>query len=249
MINLFSEEWHNILDEVNEHSKNGSWYRGHSSEKFKLLSGLYRKGLKSPSDYTSTEKTYYNLFIRDGFLLHGEKDWNLLFIMQHHGVQTRLLDWSESFATALFFAYSKWDFKENCVVWILNPLQLNKKTLGEAKYYLFDEKYEELINEDGPSFNDNTLALYPVRNSTRIVSQLGMFTLQGKVGKPLEEEESLVKEGILKKIVLQPNLKEDIENFLKITGVNDYTVFSDLDGLAKQINKMNYSARSAVTVG
>lgn len=236
---MFSKDWFEILDEVSEFSSNVSWYRGHSSKEFKLVSGLYREDLGNPINYIATERAYYNFFKRDGFLLHGEVDWNLLFIMQHHGVKTRLLDWSESFSTALFFAYTTWDFKEECVVWLLNPLKLNKKSMAIEKYYSFDESYEKLIDIDNPGFNDKSLALYPVRNSARIVSQLGMFTLQGKEGISLEEE--LPKEeGILKKILIKPELRSDVENFLKITGVNDHTMFPDLDGLAKHINKLKY---------
>lgn len=237
---LFSKEWVKILDEVSDFSSSVSWYRGHASKEFKLVSGLYRGQFEDPINYIATEKAYYNFFKRDGFLLHGETDWNLLFIMQHHGVKTRLLDWSESFSTALFFAYSTWEFKEECVVWILNPLKLNKRSLGVEKYYTFDENYEDLIDVINPGFNDKSLALYPVRNSTRIVSQLGMFTLQGKEGIPLEEEERLEDDGVLKKILIKPELKKDIENFLKISGVNDHTMFPDLDGLAKHINKLKY---------
>jgi len=75
----------------------------------KLNSGIYREELKNDTSYLATEKTYYNIFKRMGHIHHNDEDWNLLFTMQHHGVMTRLLDWTESFAVALFFAYDNWN--------------------------------------------------------------------------------------------------------------------------------------------
>jgi hypothetical protein len=241
---MFSDDWFQILNEVSEFQdgKQTTWFRGQKDSEFRLVSGLYRKNLKNPISYIATENTYYSYFKRMGYVHHNEDDWNLLFLMQHHGVKTRLLDWTESFSVALFFAYEGWDFEKDCSVWILDPLGLNEKTLGERKYYVPEEKYENLINLNNPGFYDNSVALYPIRNSSRILSQQGVFTLQGKAGIPLEEEHNgeLIEEGILKKIVIKPDLKEDVEKYLKVTGVNSFTLFPDLDGLAKYINNLGY---------
>lgn len=70
----------------------------------------------------------------------------------------------------------------------MNPLKLNKKTLREEIYFTPDVDYDELLDLDKAGFHDNTLALYPKRNSARIISQQGMFTLQGKSALALEEE-------------------------------------------------------------
>lgn len=256
---MFSEEWNQILDKVlqfqiQNQSQDGSnritWFRGQNNADYKLVSGLYRTEVNHFLDYGATEKDYYNLFNKMGYTHHNESDWNLLYIMQHHGLRTRLLDWTESFSIALYFASLDWDFNSDCSIWMLKPLELNRKTLGNAFYFDPTSKYEDLISDISDlGFNDNTIAMYPHKNSSRILVQQGMFTLQGKAGIPLEEEHngSLIKEGYLKKINLGPNLRKDIKNYLNLNGISRYSLFPDLDGLANHINSLGYcSPRSLV---
>lgn len=187
-------------------------------------------------------KILYKIFKRMGHVHHNEEDWNLLYTMQHHGVRTRLLDWTESFAVALFFAYDNWDYdKTDSVIWLLDPFGLNQLTLDEQKFYIPDKPYEGYI-EKKVDFYPNTLALYPVRNSSRIISQQGMFTLQGTVNQPIEEEfdGKLLDMDILKKITLSHRVKDDIKMYLKQNGMSDFSLFPNLDGLAKYINKLGY---------
>lgn len=56
--------------------------------------------------------------------------WNRYFLMQHYKIKTRLLDWTENAMLALFFAISnKSSFKEDSIIWILNPFKLNDFTI------------------------------------------------------------------------------------------------------------------------
>ncbi|SDG35956.1 FRG domain-containing protein [Fontibacillus panacisegetis] len=141
--------------------------------------------------------------------------------MQHHGVKTRLLDWTESFATALFFASSSWDDNNGITIWMLNPLKLNKKTIGGSHFYTtHKERYREKIakNTETP-FPTNSIALHPIRNNPRIVAQQGVFTVQGNTLEPLDKEfdGNLIKEGILEKIDIDAKYKKDVSIFLELS--------------------------------
>lgn len=239
----YSQSWFDILNEVTNFQQNkaNTWFRGQSEHDYELNSGLYRRSFDKNNVYMATEKAYYRMFERMGHLYHNEKDWNLLFIMQHHGVKTRLLDWTESFATALYFAFLEWKPKiKDCAIWILDPLKLNKLVLKEEIFYLPTKPYEEFLNDK--SFYENSLAVYPLRNSIRISSQQGMFTLQGTVTTPLEKEYNgtLFEKDILKKVILTENVYEDVKLYLKHSGISHFSVFPDLDGLAQYVNSKDY---------
>lgn len=229
----------NILNEVKQFSRKSSWFRGHGNNDFELHSGLFRLDLKEIFNYIEAEVVLYRKFINIGHLHHNTSDWNLLYLMQHHGVITRLLDWSESFNVALFFAYKNWKFGELACVWMLHPTELNSLSTGKTQFLMPREttSYEDFLFGKA-HFNDYSVALYPVRNSNRVVAQQGVFTLQGNSLLPLDAEHggALVNNGDLKKIVLTENLRDDVARYLEISGVNYYTLFPDLDGLAKEVN-------------
>lgn len=244
----YSHHWMQILNEVQEFTlSRRPWFRGHSSLDYELHSGLFRLDFEKLVDYHNVELISYRQFINLGHLHHNESDWSLLYLMQHHGVITRLLDWSMSFNTALFFAFKEWKRDESACIWMLNPSHLNTLSLGQTQLVMprEDQRYEDyLLMKDGAKFNNNSVALFPLQNSNRMVAQQGVFTLQGNSLLPLEREHNgkLVDDGELKKIILTPNLRYDVEKYLQISGVNDYTLFPDFEGLAKHINS-TYEAR------
>lgn len=248
----YSAEWIDILNQVTEIQKKNqyTWFRGLPDCEYDLHSGLL-VNYDEHISYRDTEKSNYTLFKSIGYTFHDLEDWDLLFLMQHHGVKTRLLDWTESFAVALYFAIEKWAYEDEdsnpACIWILNPLRLNENVFEERKFFMTNEiTYEKYLNKDwskdkikawsNKNYNfKESFAIYPNRNSSRMVSQHGVFTFQGQLDKPLNEEIS--DEDTLYKIELKSSLADDIKLFLKQSGVTDYSLFPSLEGLAKYINK------------
>ncbi|PGS41706.1 hypothetical protein COC58_12385 [Bacillus cereus] len=239
----FSNQWINILNEVKDFSNNScmklTWFRGHNNLNYKLHSGLFRlKYGKDLEKYLDMEKNAYLYFKSQSSTMVNNQGWDLLYLMQHHGVYTRLLDWSESFHVALYFATKNWDLNNCASIWMLDPYKLNEKSIQHRGIWYPNEKviYPEDAVKD--NFLSSSIAIRPAKNSSRIVSQKGTFTLQGNTTLPLEEEFNgdLITEGVLKEIKLTRNLYEDAMEFLHISGVDIYNLFPDLDGLAHKTN-------------
>lgn len=240
---FFSEKWLQIVDEVTFFTKNSRlvWYRGQSNngydhKPYPLLTGLFRQDF-SIEEILEWEEISYKRFFENGYELHKtDNDWDLLYLMQQYGVKTRLLDWSESFAVALYFATKNWDMKAPCSVWLLDPLQLNQTfhNFNELKSMAKSESFLKSRNQ----FN-KSMALSPTMNTYRSMFQKGFFTLQGNTKLGLEEEGKsiLFKKKILKHIQLDGELANDILMFLELSGINQFALFPDLGGLASYVNQ------------
>lgn len=112
----------------------GIWYRGQSNSEYIAIPSAFR------TDFSKKKWTYYDeremftdVRLRASKIdLRGLNNLELMFIMQHHDLPTRLLDWSESPLIALFFAVSKYLDRSvertDCAFYVLNAYNLNALT-------------------------------------------------------------------------------------------------------------------------
>jgi hypothetical protein len=214
------------------------FFRGHASTEFDLRPSLLRPHdgrWFTPKD----ERTlFYEFLSRGGSVLPPAIDsWDLLFLMRHHGVVTRLLDWSESFAAAIFFALHLADATRDLDLWFLDPYALNSQMFGRAevldvradlKHTYFDYFVEPKAT---PEWRD-VVAIYPQRRSGRLSGQLATFTLHTS-STPLEE----LKVPGLCRFTLAAGARADAERYLRLAGINDYSLYPDLDGLARLLRR------------
>ena len=220
------------------------WFRGHSNigsdgnhQDYSLDSSLFRVSDEIKM-IKSLENSYIYEFMTKGYSLHQtQNEWELLYIMQHHGTPTRLLDWTASLSTALYFATRGWIAGKNePSIWLLNPSKLNKALTGKENIVMPTGDFDKYVS--GESLSSHAIA--PIYNSPRLIAQQGQFTLQGNFSGDLHEElEAKLPNhtSILMELKLETGLFEDIISYLHMNGINDYTVFPDLDGLSKLVSK------------
>ncbi|MCE9641038.1 MAG: FRG domain-containing protein [Betaproteobacteria bacterium] len=157
------------------------WFRGHSMAKWELIPTYHR--LKNPPP----ESVLINRFKQNANLLITQKmanDFDWLFVMQHYGVPTRLLDWTESPLAGLFFAVTGHS-KADASLWALFPLRLNQQTTAKPDEVHFLPSFEDalvgnystLAIETSPAAGVLPLAVIATRNNARIQAQLGVFTI------------------------------------------------------------------------
>ncbi len=176
-----------------------------------------------------------------GFLGYGEPllpdphdSWDILFLMQHHGLPTRLLDWTETFSAALYFALK--DAAGEAAVWILNPYALNSRSkhgyvIKHPKSdYLFS--YWDCFISEHEKFPQPVAAISAPRITDRITAQASTFTLHRDL-KGLER----IAPRCLEKIVIPQSAFEEATNFLQLAGVTEFSLFPDLDGLARHLKR------------
>ena len=216
------------------------WYRGQSNSVWKLEPRLMRDGSEK------SESHLINRFKQNAtYLLNqapqGEFDW--LFLMQHHSVPTRLLDWSESPLVALFFAVSE---KPDCdaALWLLQPCILNEISNFRPEFEFevpsFDDEH---LKNYLPStiFRERSSRLYPMaaiapRNSSRMQAQQGVFTISHRKNIYIEDVGQSGSPRVhIWRYIVPASSKPDIEAELKLLGISRFQIFPELESLATQL--------------
>lgn len=224
-----------------------TWFRGQSNENWDLIPRLYRLD----ENYFAEREMYRDFKLRsDAFIsIPPECYLEQLFIMQHHGMPTRLLDWTESHLFALFFAVESENSDFDAAVWIIKPSELNKlsgygKGVPMTNHEVF-RKYELNIDKKNPDDKiirevsaPYPIAVRPRRNTTRIIAQRGMFTLHGNEKNSICDYVNTHKryDSIFRKIIISSKSKSQIKKELFLAGISYSTLFPDLDGLSKEIS-------------
>lgn len=205
-------------------------FRGQRSDK-PLLPKIARLALNG--SLKQVEKLMLDEFRRACLPLtefQPENNWDLLALAQHHGLPTRLLDWSFSALIALWFAVQNEPAKdkngnlENGVVWVLcaDVSDFSKTT----------EDDDPLKNGDTKIFRSRVI-------SKRISAQAGAFTVHRilPAGKIVVFETHKQFKNKLIKLPIPHESFPIIRKSLSLLGINHAQVFPDIDGLCLHLER------------
>lgn len=217
--------------------RGGIWFRGHSRKEWKLVPGLARV-----PGHLKAENAIIKRFMQNAMphiSVPPTREWEWMFLMQHHRAATRLLDWSESPLAALYFAVSeKGKDRYDGAVWCLDPIALNNASNlrfnFSAEIPAFGQ--DSVLDSYLPSHVDDSPAqMYPVaivgpRNTPRMAAQLGVFTVNHQLHTPIEE---IGNGKHVWRWVVPKSAKKDIEKELSYLRYTALTLFPELDRVAE----------------
>jgi hypothetical protein len=214
------------------------WFRGHSRSDWSLTPSLARNINNLPKE-TELIKRFIQLAVPHLTDDVPKNDWEWIFLMQHHRVPTRLLDWSESPLAALWFAVCSTNTDEtqsDGAFWCLSPLQLNKEARFRGRYEteLPGFNNDDILDSYLPDRQDTGAAQHPVaatgaRNSRRMAAQLGNFTISDRGSGPIED---IGEKQHIWRFIIPSGKKAQLGKELKLLGITELTLFPDLDRVA-----------------
>lgn len=222
------------------------WFRGHPKCKYKNLPTIYREDTWLKKDYCyAYEYEVFKNFKRK-CKINKESDYEYLHLMQHYGLPTRLLDWTESSLIALFFAIHDINECQNPTVWVIDPYDFNKVLHRDSTiYFFYGNKVHEIINSYINPKDDkfenipvSPIAVLPSFYDERVIAQKSCFVLFGNRKSSLEELVLVDEYFNLAKIIIDTRSAFQILIDLNLAGIDYHTVYPDIYGLVQEIKRL-----------
>lgn len=261
-------------EELNERLYEESWYQPHG----RFRSPFVFRGLP---DYRYDRRTTLNRLggryveVEDDLLRNFRKYasrlappreagvydsfWNWLAIAQHHGVPTRLLDWTFSPYVAMHFATAKADhFAIDGVIWCIDFIKVRKFLPASLKAILKKDdavfftaemldrysrtlgEYDSRVKTESAGAADCVIFFEPPSLDDRIVNQAALFSMMSSPSQQLEHwlrAHEAAQPGIFRKIIVPAVLKWEVRDKLDMANITERVIFPGLDGLGAWLRR------------
>jgi hypothetical protein len=203
-------------------------FRGQTKASWPLLPKIAR--IMRGECSLKEEKEILKTFIKNSYpLMKNRPDTDLgwLAVAQHHGLPTRLLDWSLNPLAALWFAVGGTPpDNDNGILWAYNPPEDTLVNLMNTS------------EEPDPFDIDRAYVYFPQHEDLRIRVQSGIFTIHCRKNKTQEFipfEDANVYANTMIKMLILPESFDRIKKSLRQCGVHAGSLMPDLDGLAAYV--------------
>jgi hypothetical protein len=236
---LFADAWQ---PELARHRSSFA-FRGRNDADEDLRTSLFRLG-GEPRD---VERHLLRNFRRYAQLedVPFDSPWNWLALAQHHGLPTRLLDWTYSPLVALHFATGRTSaYDRDGVVWMVDyveaqkgvPEQLRSVLDAQGMVVFTAELLEEAAGGIGDlerlTDDDYVVFVEPPSLNERIVNQYSLFSLMSRPESRLDEWLESRPE-LARRVVIPSDLKWEVRDRLDQSNVTERVLFPGLDGLSR----------------
>ncbi|MHC2993701.1 FRG domain-containing protein [Pontibacter sp. HJ8] len=240
---LFDHSWNDKIKRF----RSSYVYRGSWSKQYDLSTSITRLG----SHYHELEPHILRNFRKYAHsnAAAGDSVWNWLAVAQHHGLPTRLLDWTYSPYVALHFATEDLSkYSEDGVIWCVDYVKSNeflplslKTAINEEGSNVFTP---EMLQPVCSSLKELALLqqeeflvfLEPPSLDARIVHQYALFSLmstaQANMGKWLENHPEL-----FFRVIIPAGLKWEIRDKLDQANITERVLFPGLTGLSQWLKR------------
>lgn len=232
-----------LVYEVEKHARRGRrqpiWFRGCSDKRYTLVPSLGRRPYE-----LQHERALVNAFKQNAIQFVSERpqsEWEWLFLARHHGVPTRLLDWTESALVGLYFAAAtaRTRAEVDGALWVLFPTLLNR----QANIQVRDARDLPIFEDDNQHLKNylpsilaaevqsrlTPAAGIAIRHSKRMQAQHSVFTVTHRDQTSIDAIGTGEHVG---RYIVPARFKPRIRRQLDALKIDLLTVFPELDNVA-----------------
>jgi hypothetical protein len=237
---LFDDSWN---EELGRYRSNFA-FRGRWDAAENLVTSLIRLGGEARTLERHLLRNFRKYAASDAVPV--DSSWNWLALAQHHGLPTRLLDWTYSPDVALHFATAKREaFDRDGAVWMVDYVRAHQEAPRKLRRCLEAEGANVFTTEmlgtvagDLAEFDlvgeDFVVFVEPPSFDERIVNQYALFSLMAgadsSLDRLLERHPELVR-----RIVIPAELKWEVRDKLDQANITERVLFPGLDGLSRWV--------------
>ncbi|MCB0580925.1 MAG: FRG domain-containing protein [Phaeodactylibacter sp.] len=252
--NIVIDNWAQLQEALYFDSWNEQLYRFRSAYVYR---GLEDSSYPLSSTLNRLGESHLEKHLLRNFRKYSQKQisseytsvWNWLALAQHHGLPTRLLDWTYSPYIALHFATADFTkYHKDGAIWAANyvdskaylPDQL-ARVIEEEGSHIFTAEMLEREASSLPALGnlkkeDFAVFFEPPSIDDRIVNQYAVFSM-------MSNPNILISDWLKKtevsyfKIIIPAALKWEIRDKLDQSNINERVLFPGLDGLARWLKR------------
>ena len=239
---LFADSWN---EELKRHRSNFA-YRGRWNAADNLLTSLARLGGNSAALERPMLRNFRKYAARDEVPV--DSMWNWLALGQHHGLPTRLLDWTYSPYVALHFATARREsYDLDGLVWMVDYVRAHneapkklRECLEQEGAILFTTEMLGRVAEDLREFEalgeDFVIFVEAPSFDERIVNQYALFSLVARADASLDDWLARHPDHG-RRIVIPAELKWEVRDKLDQANITERVLFPGLDGLSRWVTR------------